>query len=211
MRRANTTFVNLRTTLDDVAPLVEEAKPVAKRLRPYLAELRAFAAGARTVVRDLAALVRSPGKGNDLIELSHSVLPFHEAAIGPVREHGREWPGAFATSTASLRAYTPIWAFQRPYAVDLTGWFDDFSHSGVYDANGSASRVALSVNAFATVGSQLLPVPPALRPNALKAVTAMGQNNRCPGSAERDPGDGSIPFRPSPSYGCDPTQVPVGK
>ena len=34
MRRANTTFVNLRATLDDLDPLVEESKPVAKKLRP---------------------------------------------------------------------------------------------------------------------------------------------------------------------------------
>ena len=32
MRRANTTFVNFRATLDDAAPLVEESKPVAKKL-----------------------------------------------------------------------------------------------------------------------------------------------------------------------------------
>ena len=32
MRRANTTFVNLRATLDDLDPLVDESKPVAKQL-----------------------------------------------------------------------------------------------------------------------------------------------------------------------------------
>ena len=36
MRRANTTFVNLRATLDDLTPLVNESKPVAKKLRPFL-------------------------------------------------------------------------------------------------------------------------------------------------------------------------------
>ena len=34
MRRANTTFVNLRSALNDVDPLVEASKPVAKRLQP---------------------------------------------------------------------------------------------------------------------------------------------------------------------------------
>ena len=34
MRRANTTFVNLRAALDDVDPLVDAAKPVARRLGP---------------------------------------------------------------------------------------------------------------------------------------------------------------------------------
>jgi len=50
MRRANTTFVNLRGTLDDLTPLVDESKPVAKKLRPFLAQLRPFARGARPTV-----------------------------------------------------------------------------------------------------------------------------------------------------------------
>ena len=62
MRRANTTFVNLRATLDDLDPLVEESKPVAKKLRPFLAE--AAAAGARRPAdaRDLATLIKQPGR-----------------------------------------------------------------------------------------------------------------------------------------------------
>ena len=38
----------------------------------------------------------------------------------------------------------------------------------------------------------------------------VGQYNRCPGSVERDRGDGSIPWRPSDDFNCDPTQLPVG-
>ena len=36
MRRANTTFVNLRSALDDVDPLVEVSIPAARRLGPFL-------------------------------------------------------------------------------------------------------------------------------------------------------------------------------
>ncbi|HWM09210.1 MAG TPA: MlaD family protein, partial [Solirubrobacteraceae bacterium] len=43
MRRANTTFLNLRAALDDLEPLVDDSKPVAKKLRPFLAELRPLA------------------------------------------------------------------------------------------------------------------------------------------------------------------------
>ena len=46
MRRANTTFVNLRAALDDVDPLVDASKPVAKQLAPFLTEARGFAADA---------------------------------------------------------------------------------------------------------------------------------------------------------------------
>src|SRR4051794_35129049 len=43
MRRANTTFVNLRSALNDVDPLVEASKPVAKKLVPFLHQARALA------------------------------------------------------------------------------------------------------------------------------------------------------------------------
>ena len=43
LRRANSTFVDLRAALDDVDPLVAAAKPVARRLQPFLAQARGFA------------------------------------------------------------------------------------------------------------------------------------------------------------------------
>jgi phospholipid/cholesterol/gamma-HCH transport system substrate-binding protein len=213
MRRANTTFVNLRATLDDVDPLVEESMPVARRLRPVLRQLRGFATDARPVVRNLADLVRRRGPRNDLLELSKSTLPFRDITIGPVEANGKQRRGSFAESTDSLRDQTPIWAFQRPYANDLAGWFDDFSHSGIYDANGNASRVATSVNAFRVVEGPIPTldfIPFADRDAVFRQVASLGQNNRCPGAIERDPGDGSTPFRPSPDYNCDPSQVPLG-
>ena len=69
MRRANTTFVNLRSTLDEVDPLVDASKPVAKRLQPFLSQARAFAADAEPTVRDLSVTIRRGGRGNDLIDL----------------------------------------------------------------------------------------------------------------------------------------------
>ena len=40
LRKANTTFVNLRSTLDDLDPLVNESKPATKELAPFLRDLR---------------------------------------------------------------------------------------------------------------------------------------------------------------------------
>ena len=40
LRKSNTTFVNLRATLDDLDPLVDASKPVVRDLRPLLADLR---------------------------------------------------------------------------------------------------------------------------------------------------------------------------
>ena len=75
MRRANTTFVNLRSTLDEVDPLVEASKPVAKRLGPFLSQARAFAADAEPTVRDLSLTIRRSGRANDLIDLLQSFPP----------------------------------------------------------------------------------------------------------------------------------------
>jgi phospholipid/cholesterol/gamma-HCH transport system substrate-binding protein len=210
MRRANSTLVNLRATLDDVDPLVREATPVAPKLRRVLAQLRPFAIEAVPTVRDLDRLVRRKGHDNDLLELARAIPPFRDQAIGPVQRNGEERPGSFPSATQSLRGQTPVWAYFRPYSVDFTGWVDDFSHSGVYDANGSASRNALTVNAYQIVAGQLQPVPPELRQQLFKLTARGGQNQRCPGSIERNPGDGSTPYRP-PGFPCDPTQVPPGR
>jgi phospholipid/cholesterol/gamma-HCH transport system substrate-binding protein len=211
MRRANSTFVDLRSTLDDLDPVIDASRPVTPKLRRVLAQLRPFAREAVPTVRDLSALVRSPGDENDLLELARSVPPLRDIALRPVERNGQTRPGSFETSTRSLRGQRPHLAYFRPYTVDFTAWLDDFSHSGIYDANGSASRVATSVNAFAAIGAQLKLVPQELRNELNDLVVARGQNNRCPGGSERPAKDGSNPWKPTADFNCDPTQIPPGK
>jgi phospholipid/cholesterol/gamma-HCH transport system substrate-binding protein len=206
MRRANTTFVNLRAALDDLDPLVAESKPVAKRLRPLLAELRPLARDARPTLRDLAALLRSPGPGNDTLDLLNAQPPLRDVALRPVQEDGKQREGAFPASAKALTTATPEIAFFRPYTTDLLGWFDDFSHSGTIDALGASSRVAIHANAFLLVNGKLEPVPPNLRAAALKATVESGQRNRCPGAAEHTADDKSNPYKPTPDFNCDPSQ-----
>ena len=210
LRRANTTFVNLRATLDDLDPLIEESRPVTPKLRRVLAELRPFAREARPTFRDLADLARKPGEHTDLYELSESIFGLRDVTTRPGQYNGKERPGSFATAIQSLKEQTPQWAFQRPYIVDVTGWFDDFSHSGIYDANGSASRVSTNVSFFAFLNGQLAFVPEELRSQVFNQVASVGQRNRCPGSTERPAEDKSNPFKPSPDYNCDETQLPPG-
>ncbi len=212
MRRANTTFVNLRATLDDVAPLVEDSKPVARKLRPFFAELRPLARDARPTLRDVARLTRQAGPGNDLIDLVTSAPAVREAALNGVEVDGKEREASFPATARALKTAAPQLGFVRPYSVDLTGWFDDFSHSGIADALGGASRAAPHVNAFSTVqgaAGGLLSMAPLLTPEAqqenLEKVASLGQRNRCPGAVER----GSA-YKPTPDYNCDITQVPLG-
>src|SRR5205085_6560378 len=75
MRRANTTFVNLRATLNDLKPLVDESKPVAPKLRRFMAELRPLTQDARPTLRDLTRLIRLKGSDNDLIEATRTLVP----------------------------------------------------------------------------------------------------------------------------------------
>jgi phospholipid/cholesterol/gamma-HCH transport system substrate-binding protein len=211
LRKSNTTFVNLRSTLDDLDPLVAASKPVVRDLRPLLADLRPFASNARPTLRDLAGTITRPGDGNDLVELLRAQPAVAQATTEKVQANGKLRPSTFDSLTDSLRAGAPEMAFFRPYAPDLTGWFDDFSSSGVYDANGGFSRAGLALSAFTftpTLG--LVPVPPELRDDVLAAGADLGRNDRCPGSIERDTGEGTIPYRPSEDFNCDPTMTAIG-
>jgi phospholipid/cholesterol/gamma-HCH transport system substrate-binding protein len=211
MRQANATYVNLRSALDDLDPLVEEAKPVARELRPYTAELRRLVTDLEPTVADLSRTIRRPGRSNDLLELLRAQPKLRDIAVGPVKRNGKEREGALPASAEALEGATPRFAFARPYSVDFTGWLDDFSHSGNFDALGGFARIGTHVNAFSIKEDVIAPIAPGLRPQALKALGTIGQNNRCPGAAERDPGDGSTPFRPTEDFNCDPRQLPPGK
>jgi phospholipid/cholesterol/gamma-HCH transport system substrate-binding protein len=211
--------VNLRAALDDLDPLVRESRPAVRRLRPFLAELRPFAREAVPTLRDLSRAIRTPGADNDLIEVLQAQPAVDRAANDRVQANGAEREGAFPALARSMKGGTPQLAFNRPYAPDLMGWFDDFSTSGQYDALGGFSRAGLQLNAFTftpatdQITDQLpgglgdvLPVPPALRDEILTQNGALriGRNNRCPGAAEPNF------FKPSPDFNCDEKQVPIG-
>jgi phospholipid/cholesterol/gamma-HCH transport system substrate-binding protein len=187
MRRANTTFVNLRSTLDETAPLVEAAKPVAKQLGPFLSQARAFAADAEPTVRDLSVTIRRRGQGNDLIDLLHSLPPLARIATETRRRSfapgGRRFDvgetlGAFPETVDALRGGAREIGFARPYTTDFLGWFDDFSTTGGgFDALGATARGFITLS-------------PTLNPGSI----ATKQYRRCPGSAEAPLPDGSNVF-----------------
>ena len=83
-------------------------------------------------------------------------------------------------------------AHGRPYTADLFGWFDDFSHTGAYDALGSFSRVQTYFNAFTVsegLPDRLLPLPE--RGDAFRQIAKLRQVKRCPGASEEAAADGS--------------------
>jgi phospholipid/cholesterol/gamma-HCH transport system substrate-binding protein len=214
LRRSNSTFVNLRATLDDLDPLVADAKPVVKNdLRPLFAELRPFARDAAPTLRDLSRTIRASGRDNDLVDLLRTQPAVDRIANQTAERNGEQRAGAFPATRKAVEGATPQMSFLRPYAPDLVGWFDDFSTSGMYDALGGFSRAGLQFNGFTFDPSAgaLLPVPPEARRQLFSEGVELGRTNRCPGSMERRAPDGSNPYKPSPDYPCDDKQVPIGR
>jgi phospholipid/cholesterol/gamma-HCH transport system substrate-binding protein len=201
LRKGNTTFVNLRATLDDLDVLVDESKPATKRLAPLFRELRPLVDDARPVVRDLSKLVRTGGATNDLTDLLRT-SPSLASRSGPALEHARE----------ALRDAVPTFRFSRPYGPELIAWLRDFGLSAAnYDANGHYARVApifLSHKFVDTPqGGELRPQAPANKYDGLQKRV----ERRCPGAASQPASDGSTPWADENNTNdCDLSQVPPG-
>jgi phospholipid/cholesterol/gamma-HCH transport system substrate-binding protein len=195
MRRANTTFVNLRAALNDVDPLVDAAKPAVRRLGPVLDQARLFARDGEPTIRDLSRTIRRPGRTNDLIELIDSFPPLSRVALDDQTVNGARRRGAFPETADALRAAAPTFALGRPYTPDFVGWLDDFSTTGAYDALGGFSRAWINL-------SELLYGP----------GPKTKQYRRCPGANELPAADGSnvLSAAEAAALDCDPTQRSVG-
>ena len=219
MRRTNTTFVNLRAALDDVDPLVDASRPAARELQPFMAQLRAASADAVPTIKDLDAIVKRPGRDNDLVELTRLQPSLTEAAVGsgspdcgPGAVNARDLQipadddfdqGAFGEAICALSNGETNLEFFRAYTPELVGWFDDFGHSGFIDAIGGIGRIGTTFNPFSVSLPGGLPdiLGPVLSPEeeALASALDTGNNRRCPGGNERplgpaDPSDDSVPF-----------------
>ncbi len=197
LRQANSTFVDLRSTLDDLDTLVSASKPATKDLARFFAELRPLVNDARPTIKDLRTLIRRPGANNDLIELL-TKAPRLQRVAQP----------AFANSIKALRKSTPVLDFIRPYTPDLAGWLRDFGQTTAnYDANGHFARIQPMFNAFNLNNNVLVPKTEAARPLGL--ITK--QFKRCPGAASQPAADGSSPWRDAGNdLDCDPSQVIPG-
>ncbi|MBE2318219.1 MCE family protein [Solirubrobacter sp. CPCC 204708] len=202
LRRGNSTLVNLRSTLDDLDPLVAESKPATEDLAPFLRELRPLVRDSKPTIANLSTLVRRPGADNDLVEATQKLPGFQRVASPAMRN-----------STGALQRSQPVLEFIRPYIPELVGWFRDFGVGAAnYDANGHYARIQPIFNAFQVhdlpVGPpQLVPLPVAQRLAGLQT----GMLRRCPGSASQPAADGSAPYRDSGgNLDCDPTQVLAG-
>jgi phospholipid/cholesterol/gamma-HCH transport system substrate-binding protein len=195
LRKANTTFVNLRATLDDLELLVEESKPATRELAPFLRDLRPLVAEARPTVADLRDLISLPGPNNDLINLTAKQPRLAQLTAT-----------VFPRAIRTLDRAQPVVEYARGYTPDLTGWITKFAEAaGYYDANGHYARVSpvFSPSALNQAANTLTAVPPINRLDQFQ----QGFRNRCPGGATQPSPDGSSPYA---FMGCDTSSTPPG-
>jgi phospholipid/cholesterol/gamma-HCH transport system substrate-binding protein len=191
MRQFNTTAVNLRAALDDVEPLVDASRPVARKLQPFVKRLRGLARDAVPTVRDLNGIIRAPGAANDLIELTELQVPLAEIGAGPVNRNGASRRGALPEAAQALSGDgLEQLRFFRPYITEdaISGWFDDFGHSGFPDALGGVGRISTTLNAFSVDTTPFgLPYPVVqageeLGPSEIEGLLDLKNLRRCPGA-----------------------------
>jgi phospholipid/cholesterol/gamma-HCH transport system substrate-binding protein len=200
LRQANSTFVDLRSTLDDMTPLVDASKTATKRLAPFFSALRPLIDEATPTFQQLSAIVSTPGANNDLTDILRQT-PQLATAVSRTSRSG----------IAALRKGQPVIDYARPYAPDLVGWFRDFGEAGAnYDANGHYVRVMPLSGAFqfqqnADGSSVLNPVTPNQRLSQLDT----GNVRRCPGSASQPRPDGSNPYLPA-GFDCAAKELVPG-
>jgi phospholipid/cholesterol/gamma-HCH transport system substrate-binding protein len=196
LRRGNSTFVNLRSTLTDLDALTEASLPNTRRFAELLRELRPLVADARPTIRDLSLAFRRAGAGNDLTELLRRAPRLTQVARPSLR-----------ATTRALRRSDDVLAFFRAYAPELTQTLRDFGNATTnYDANGHFARVQPIFNLFDFTddpagGTLTLKESLDTRLEGLDA----GNLRRCPGGASEPAADGSAPWRGEQGeLDCDP-------
>jgi phospholipid/cholesterol/gamma-HCH transport system substrate-binding protein len=217
LRQANTTFVNLRATLDDLDPLINTSKVATRNLDPFLKQLYPVAHRSVGVFANLRKTVHLPGAYNDLGD-SVKALPQLEPKARVA------FPAAVNASNVSL----PFIRFARPYFPDVLGALTNLGQvTAYYDANGHFARVqpanadlfhycnpAGDTNAQCTGGGgtytpgELAPIPPGQQYADLNFKVY----KRCPGGATQ-PIAGSNPFTDNGNLGpgdCNTADVPPG-
>ena len=209
LRQANTTFVNLRATFDDLDPLVATSKTATRDLAPFLRRLRPVAHNAIPVVRNLRRVVARKGKANDLADALVDLPKVRKRAK-------KDLPRASQAIDDSL----PTFQMARPYAPEIMGLVSKLGQAtGYYDANGHYARATAVANIFSNTAGVLTPHNPAQQYDFFD-VNPLGKGifTRCPGGATQ-PIAGSNPFTDdgnllaggqAPNPKCDVNDVPPG-
>ena len=192
LRQANTTFHNLRPTLDDLDPLINATRTSTKNLAPFLRQLHPVLTRSVPVFRDLNRAVNLKGKSNDLADATGYLTALQKRAADAV-----------PITVQAMQDSEPILGFLRPYTPDLTAGIAHLNQTaGYYDANGHYVRVQpAGMGVFQ-------PTTPLTAANSATPFADFGALNgpnyklfkRCPGGSSA-PLAGSNPFASPPFLG----------
>ena len=208
LRQANTTFVNLRSALDDVDPLVAASLLATKDLAPFLADLRPVVRDSVPVLTDLRHTVKRKGDANDLRDLLSDLPNTRKRAENNVPR-----------VIDGVDEFQPVLEFARPYFPDLLGWVTKFGQvTAYYDANGHYARVqptGANIFSYDSGTSELNPIYNESEKQYDFYTSTLGATGlflRCPGAATQAI-VGSNPFLDDGNLGsddCNPAAVPIG-
>ena len=196
LRQANTTFHNLRPTLDDLDVLVNNAKPATKNLAPFLKQLNPVLTRSVPVFRDLNRALNLPGKSNDLADATGDLSALEKRAADAV-----------PITVSAMQNSDDNLAFLRPYIPELMSAVAHLNAiTAYYDADGHYARVQpAGLGVMGLAGGPLnYTFTPQSAANVFADYGAFGGTNfnifrRCPGSATPVVA-GSNPFaNPSPA------------
>ena len=194
MRQANTTYVNLRATLDDLDPFVEASKPVAPQAAALPRRAAPVRARRRPVVRDLSQLVRRT-RARQRPARAQPHLPGARGDRGrDARAQRRGAPRRLPRDAAeALRDSAPIVAHGRPYTRRLRRLDGRLlAHRRLRrarlllarpDATSTRSRLSQRRAASRSRSSSAA--------RRFKQLARLEQFKRCPGAAEEAAPDGS--------------------
>jgi hypothetical protein len=215
------TVDSLKQVIQGFARAYDGVGPKANRgfhyLNPFLstsrrvfAELNSDQANLESLVVDAAGLMGTlNAKSPEISELVANL----NGMLGTI--------GAQQASLASAVSQLPDFMRQfnttlRAYAPELTGWFDDFGHSGFPDTFGGIGRISTTLNTF-SLGAPGVPCPNlldvlgvcTLNPASdLADALSLKNLRRCPGANER--GLSEEQLTQAGTVECDPDQTPVG-
>jgi phospholipid/cholesterol/gamma-HCH transport system substrate-binding protein len=201
LRQANTTFVNLRATLDDLDPLIAATDQANKAgLASFLGDLNTVANDSVPVFNSLSKTLHLDGPANDLVD-----------TLGALPGAQRRASTSVPATIDAIDAGQPKIAQLRPYAPDLLGFLARFGESSSnYDGNGHYLRVQpTGINFF-----KWNPVTSVLDPAPTTQQFQQYDNgffNRCPGGSTQPLAD-SNPFLDDGGLDglCNPSDVPDG-
>ena len=195
--KGNTTFVNLRATLDDLDVLVAESKPATKDLALFR-ELRPLSRDAARRSATCASSIRGPARQR----------PDRPAAQGAAPWRGRR-AGAGATREASAKSQ-PVIDFIRPYGARphrLVPRLRPGPATTTPTATTRAWRRSSTPSFDEPGGRRAAPQAP---DDQRSTASDRRVERRCPGGATQPASDGSTPFTDDGTNDCDPTRCRPG-